>query len=124
LEAVVTWSYDLLAPAEADLFDRLAVFAGAIPLAAIEAVCADADLPATRIAGLLGELVDKSMVVVQRSEHEVRYRLLETMRDFGAERLAVRGLADAIRQTHAAHYLALAQTEGERARGAGEAEAV
>ncbi|WP_205855800.1 BTAD domain-containing putative transcriptional regulator, partial [Phytoactinopolyspora endophytica] len=78
LEAVVAWSYDLLAADEADLFDRLAVFAGAAPLQAIEAVCADSHLPTWKIAGLLGELVDKSMVVAQHDGDDLRYRLLDT----------------------------------------------
>lgn len=120
----MTWSYELLAPAEADLFDRLGVFAGAVSLAAIEAVCTDEHLPPAAIAGLLGELVDKSMVVVQRGDHEVRYRLLETMRDFGMNRLLQRGIVGSVRRAHATYYLALAEAEGEHVRGGGEAQAV
>lgn len=124
LEAVVAWSYQLLAPEEADLFDRLAVFAGAVPLSAVEALCADDTLPRASIAGLLGELVDKSMVVVQRDGAAVRYRLLDTMRDFASRRLQDRGIAQDVRRAHAAHYLVVAETQGERVRGAQEAQAV
>ncbi|PSL04622.1 putative ATPase [Haloactinopolyspora alba] len=123
LEAVVAWSYELLAPEEADLFDRLAVFAGAVPLASVEAVCSAGHLPHTAIAGLLGELVDKSMVVVQRDGEDVRYRLLDTMRDFGLRRLEDRGLADALRRAHAAHHVTLAETQARRSRGPEEPEA-
>lgn len=124
LEAVVAWSYDLLAPQEADLFDRLAVFAGPAPLAAVERVCGDERLPRATIAGLLGELVDKSMVVVQHDGGDVRYRLLDTMRDFGLRRLEQRDLAEAMRAAHAAHHVALAELHGPRVRGPAEPEAV
>ncbi|GAB2742249.1 BTAD domain-containing putative transcriptional regulator [Salinifilum aidingensis] len=124
LEAVVAWSYDLLAPGEADLFDRLAVFASAVPLVTVEGVCCDEQLPREVIAGLLGELVDKSMVVVQRDGDAVRYRLLDTMRDFGLCRLEERGIAEAMRRSHAAHHVALAELHGPRARGPAEPEAV
>jgi len=119
----VSWSYDLLAPEEADLFDRLAVFAGAVPLTAVEAVCADEHLPQEEVAGLLSELVDKSMVVVQRDD-DVRYRLLDTMQAFGQRRLEARGLSGALQRTHAAYHVALAETEGNRTRGSQEPAAV
>ena len=124
LEAVVAWSYDLLAPEEADLFDRLAVFAGAVPLPTIEVVCDDGGLPREAIAGLLGELVDKSMVVVQREGEDVRYRLLDTMREFGLRRLEDRGIVDKLRHAHAAHHVALAEREGGRVQGPEESAAV
>lgn len=124
LQAVVAWSYELLAPEEADLFDRLAVFAGAVPLVAIEVVCGDGHLPREAIAGLLGELVDKSMVVVQRDGENVRYRLLDTMREFGLRRLEDRGLLNTLRRAHAAHHVTLAETQGIRVEGPGEPEAV
>lgn len=124
LETVVKWSYDLLAPQEADLFDRLAVFAGAVGLIPIESICADRQLPAKTIAGLLGELVDKSMVTVQRDQHGTRYRLLETMREFGLRRLRNRQLDNRLQQAHARYYLGLAELEGNRTRGIAEPQAV
>jgi predicted ATPase/DNA-binding SARP family transcriptional activator len=124
LEAVVAWSYDLLEPREADLFDRLAVFAGAVPLDGAEEVCAGDDLPRDEIAGLLGELVDKSMVVVQRDGDQVRYRLLDTMRDFGTRRLERRGITEQLRRMHAHHHVTVAETQGARVRGPEEPAAV
>lgn len=123
LQAVVGWSYDLLAPAEADLFDRLAVFAGAFPLAAVEEVCSSDGVARADVAGLLGELVDKSMVVVQRTGEDVRYRLLDTMREFALGRLDERGITEDLRRAHAAHYRALAETQGARIRGPEEQQA-
>ena len=124
LEAVVAWSYDLLAPAEAELFDRLSVFASAFPLPAAEEVCAGGSIEKSDVAGLIGELVDKSMVVVQRDDEEVRYRLLDTMRDFGTERLSEAGSTGEVRRAHAAHYVALAEARGAEVRGAEERTAV
>lgn len=125
LQAVVSWSYDLLAPAEAELFDRLSAFAGAFPLAAAEELCAGGAIARADVAGLLGELVDKSMVTVQRAAGgSVRYRLLDTLRDFGVRRLAEAGATDTYRQAHAAYHLGLAEAFGPEVRGPGERAAV
>lgn len=124
LQAVVAWSYDLLEPSEADLFDRLAVFAGAAPLTAIEQVCSDDEVSHDEIAGLVGELVDKSMVVVHHHGNDVAYRLLDTMRDFGLRRLEQRGMTEALRRSHAAYHVWMAETQGARVCGPEEADAV
>jgi predicted ATPase len=76
------------------------------------------------VAGLLSELVDKSMVVVERDGGTVRYRLLDTLREFGAERLSEGGASGAYRQAHAAYYLSLAEELGPAVRGPEEGEAV
>lgn len=125
LQAVVAWSYDLLDEPEARLFDRLSVFAGGFRLAAAEEVCAGSDSVAgSGVAGLLSELVDKSMVVVERDEGAVRYRLLDTLRAFGARRLADRTATDSLRRAHADYHLGLAQRLGPRVRRTDEPEAV
>src|SRR5262249_41289423 len=81
LRAAIDWSYDLLAEPERTLLRRLSVFAGGWTLEAAEAVCADENLAADAVLELLAHLVDKSLVLVEESgEGEVRYRLLETMR--------------------------------------------
>jgi predicted ATPase/DNA-binding SARP family transcriptional activator len=95
LRAVVAWSWDLLSDAERTLVERLSVFpAGATPHSA-EAVCADAD-----VLDLLTSLVDKSLL--QPSDH--RYRMLETIREYGQERLAERGDLERVRDVHARYF--------------------
>jgi predicted ATPase len=92
LRAMVDWSYALLTDREALLFDRLSVFAGRFTLPAAEEVAAGDPLASFEVAGLLAELADKSLVSVDRTEDR-RYRLLDTLRAYGAERLEVAGTA-------------------------------
>ncbi len=117
LETVVSWSFELLEEREARLFARLSVFAGPFSLEAVERVCAGDELEAAEVAGVLAELVDKSMVSVERRDGTVRYRLLDTLRDYGAARLAEAGAADRLRQAHADYHLALAEQLGDMVRG-------
>jgi predicted ATPase/class 3 adenylate cyclase len=111
LTAAVGWSYELLTGAERVLLGRLSVFAGGFDLAAVEAVCGSGDLDVLDVADLLGSLVDKSLVVAERAEETLRYRLLETIRLFAAERLAEAGEeeAAAVTAAHCAHFLAAAE---------------
>ena len=111
LRATVGWSYALLTGAEQVLLGRLSVFAGGFGLDAAEAVCASGDLDALDIADLLGSLVDKSLVVAEPAGGSLRYRLLETIRLFAAERLveAGDGAAAAAAAAHCAHFLAVAE---------------
>jgi predicted ATPase len=82
LRAAVDWSYSLLAAAERVLLGRLSVFAGSFDLAAAEAVARSGAIDAVEVAGLLGSLVDKSLVVADPAGTALRYRLLETIRLF------------------------------------------
>jgi predicted ATPase/DNA-binding SARP family transcriptional activator len=102
LHATIAWSYDLLDEPDRRLFRRLAVFAGGSTLDAAEAVC-DASLDG------MASLVDKSLV--QRSEiaGEPRFTMLETVREFAREHLRASGEEAALRQRHAAHFLALSE---------------
>lgn len=109
LRATVDWSYELLEPAEALLFDRLSVFAGGFDLAAAEDVCAGDGLAPGQLAGLIGALVDKSMVLAEHGATSSRFRLLETLREYGAERLAARGGRAELARAHAHHYVRLAE---------------
>jgi predicted ATPase/DNA-binding SARP family transcriptional activator len=105
LRAVVEWSWELLAPAERLLAERFSVFpAGATP-SAVAAVCADGRLPAVDVDELLSSLVDKSLL--QPLAGGTRLRMLETIREYGAEQLARRGEAGGLRRRHAAHYSGL-----------------
>ena len=106
LQAAVDWSYDLLGPAERTLLARLSTFAGGFTLDAAEGVCVGGSIAAGGIALLLGSLVAKSLVVVSAQERTTRYRLLETIRLYAAERLAESGEADAVRGCHRDWYRA------------------
>ncbi len=115
LQATVDWSFELLAPPERAVLNRLSVFPGAFELEAAEAVCSDEALPAADIADALGSLVNKSLVMAQRSSGSVRYSLLETIRQYGSERLRAAGGQDALHRTRAAHaqfYLQFAESAG------------
>ncbi len=107
LRALVDWSYDLLQPTEQAALQRLAVFAGGLDLAAAEAVCADEEVELDDVMDLLGSLVEKSLVVMEQRESAGRYRLLETIREYAAEKLADSGEDRATAARHCEHYFAL-----------------
>jgi predicted ATPase/class 3 adenylate cyclase len=111
LEATVDWSYSLLTAAERQLLRRLSVFAEGFDLAAAEAVCGFGDIEVFEVTELLGSLVDKSLVVAEQAGGEVRYRLLETIRQFAGERLAQAGRDDAasVAAAHSGYYLSVAE---------------
>ena len=116
LRATLDWSHDLLSAPERALFRRLSVFAGGWTLAAAEAVCAGADgegIAPDEVLGLLIGLVDKSLVTAdEQPDGSVRYRLLETLRQYARERLAAGGEGEAVRRRHAAYFLGLAEAAG------------
>lgn len=109
LRTAIDWSYDLCTPQERRLWARLSVFAGTFDLPSAERVCADGELPAEEVVEALIGLVDKS-VVRRLGEDDGRYRLLDTLREYGAGRLArtePARAAEAVRRRHFAHYDAL-----------------
>ncbi|MFI7425640.1 BTAD domain-containing putative transcriptional regulator [Micromonospora sp. NPDC049836] len=103
LRAVVEWSWELLDDAERRLARRFTVLAGGATLEAAERICG---LPTAEFVDALTGLVDKSFVELNAG----RYRMLETVRAFCAERLTEAGEADRLRRAHAAYFLALAWT--------------
>jgi non-specific serine/threonine protein kinase len=106
----VDWSYGLLSPAEQLLFDRLSVFAGGFTLEAAEAVCADGEIARDQVLDLLLRLVDKSLVLADGEVGGVTwYRLLETLRQYGHERLMLRENVNSLEERHAAFYLLLTE---------------
>ncbi|WP_430382488.1 BTAD domain-containing putative transcriptional regulator [Streptomyces sp. P10-4] len=112
LRAVVDWSWDLLDSGERDVLARLSVFAGGCDLAAAEAVCGPAALDA------LGSLVDKSLVVAApAADGGMRYRLLETVAEYAAERLAETGRRREAERAHLTYYRELARTTDPLLRG-------
>ncbi|HEY3059594.1 MAG TPA: helix-turn-helix domain-containing protein, partial [Chloroflexota bacterium] len=104
LRATIDWSYDLLTDSERRLFQQLAVFAGGFTLSAAETVCRGAGLAAVEILAHVSRLVDRSLVISDPGDgtEPTRYRLLETLRAYGLERLAERGELDQVRARHAA----------------------
>jgi predicted ATPase/class 3 adenylate cyclase len=108
LQTTVDWSYQLLTGAEQVLFDRLSVFAGGFDLPAAESICNAQPLDEADVFDLLASLVDKSMIIADRGADETRYRLLETLRQFAAERLAETGSVDELRDRHLSHYIGVA----------------
>jgi len=120
LRAAVEWSYDLLEDPERLLFERLSVFAGSFGLEVAEAVCADDELPADDVLDRLAGLVSKSLVSrLPDQDGSARYRLLETLRDYAADRLADRGDDVALRQRHAEAVTAVAEEVGAELEGQG-----
>jgi predicted ATPase len=107
LRATVEWSYSLLNTAEQRLLGRLSVFAESFDLDAAEAVCGFGDIELFDVAGLLGSLVDKSLVAAEPAGPALRYRLLETIRQFAAEQITE---AAAVAVAHCAHFLSVAET--------------
>ncbi len=109
LQATIDWSYKLLAEKERALLRRLSVFAGGCTLGAAEAVCADGEVNDSEILDLLSQLVDKSLVLKEEQGREARYRLLETIRQYGQERLIEAGEAVALRERHLDFFLKIAE---------------
>jgi predicted ATPase/DNA-binding CsgD family transcriptional regulator/Tfp pilus assembly protein PilF len=109
LRATVDWSYELLDEAEQMLLRRLAVFSG-WNLDMAEQVCSDEAMPADAVLGLLISLIDKSLVVLDgEAAGDARYRLLDTIREYAAERLQAAGEKDALALRHRDCVLALVE---------------
>jgi len=108
LRATVDWSFQLLEEADRRLFRRLAVFAGGFTVAAAEAVCAGDGLRPEGVMDGLFRLVDRSLVVAAGGQ-PARFRLLETLRAYGQERLAEAGEAEAVTGRHAVWFQDLAE---------------
>jgi predicted ATPase/serine/threonine protein kinase len=110
LRGAIDWSYGLLTGPEQRLFARLSVFVSGCTLEAVEAVCnAKKDLELDALEGM-ASLVDKSLLQhLERVEGEPRFTMLDTIREYGLERLAASGEESAIRRAHAAYCLVLAE---------------
>jgi len=121
LRAAIQWSYELLTPAEQDVFAQLAVFVGGFDLEAAEHVCAPTS-GGGAVPDLLANLVDKSMVQIV-DLRQSRYRILETLGEFGLEELANRGSGDDVRRRHTAWYVDVAERSASGLAGPDEGEA-
>jgi predicted ATPase len=111
LRTAIGWSHELCSPQERLLWARLSVFAGSFDLAAVEQVCSGGDLPAEEVVEHLIALVDKSVVLRVDGDDGTggRYRLLDTIRQYGAEWLVQTGGAAACRRRHRDHHVVLAE---------------
>ncbi|MGY1984008.1 ATP-binding protein [Nocardia gipuzkoensis] len=109
LRALIDWSYELCSPTEQLLWARLSVFVGGFTLHAAEDVCAGHDLPRAQVLDLIDHLVAQSVVVLVPAEDQTRYRLLETIREYGWQRVTEGGEGSALRDRHRDYYLAFAE---------------
>src|SRR4051794_25050435 len=108
LRGTLEWSHDLLTEPEQVLLRRLSVFPGSFTLEAMEAVCGAPPLQRTALFDLLAKLVEKSLVVAQKTAGGTRYRQLEAVRQFGSEKLDRAGEAGQLSAAHGAYFLAFA----------------
>ncbi|MFD2415559.1 ATP-binding protein [Amycolatopsis pigmentata] len=108
LRALMDWSYDLCSPQERQLWARLSVFPGDFDLSAAEATCSGPGLPRESIIDVLDDLVAKSVVSVRPRSPAARYHMLETVRQYGRERLNRDGLGRVVQRRHRDYYLRLA----------------
>ena len=115
LRGAIDWSYELLDDDERAMFSGLGVFPADFDYEAVQSVCGTDDPGGGAVVRLLPRLVDKSLVSAT-GRGTCRYRLLETIRTYAAERLAASGAEPAARRRHAAHYLALAEQAAEQLR--------
>ncbi|MBT3270980.1 hypothetical protein HN371_27815 [Candidatus Poribacteria bacterium] len=124
LAALVDWSVRLLDEDQQALFCRLAVFMGGFTAEAAEAVGAFDDVDAWDVLDLLMQLVDKSLVVVEESASGQRYRMLETLREYGLDRALETGQAHDARRCHAEYFAAWVAELVDDCRGPREVETV
>jgi predicted ATPase/DNA-binding CsgD family transcriptional regulator len=104
LRAALDWSYALTTDEERTLWQRLSVFPGSFDLSAVEGVCVGDPLRGERVVDALDGLVDKSVISAIRSGTQIRYRMLESVRDYGLEKLRSRGEEAPLRMRHRDHF--------------------
>jgi predicted ATPase/DNA-binding CsgD family transcriptional regulator len=121
LLALLDWGHALLTEPEQVLLRRLSIFSGGWLLDAAEAVCAGDGLEKSAVVPLLLQLVDKSHVMADHEDGDVRYRLLETLRQYAAEKLKQAGEERALRVRHLAYFVELAEHAEDRLWGPDEA---
>ncbi len=122
LKRVIDWSHDHLETSARQVLRRMSVFAGGCTLEAAEAVCRGETVEEWELLDVLTTLVDKSLIERGIEDGEsgarVRFRMLETVREYARERLAEAGEVAAVQERHRDHFLALAELAGARLRGA------
>jgi predicted ATPase/DNA-binding SARP family transcriptional activator len=117
LRATIDWSYDLLPPTDRALFPMLSVFAGSFSLQAAEVVCSVGAMVVGDVLGGLSNLARKSLVQVEKNDFEIRYRLMDTIRQYGQEKLNETGQLAVLSNRHREFYLDLAERAAPQLRG-------
>ena len=110
LRSLIDWSHELLNEPERVLWRRLSQFAGGWTLAAAKAVCSAPPLLREDVPELMARLVEKSLVVLDTQSEEPRYRLLETIREYGLEKLMAADELQSTRERHLRHFVDQAET--------------
>lgn len=110
LRAAIDWSYDLLSQAEKTVFQRLSIFVDGWTVDAAQCICSDANTNSQLVLDLLTQLINKSLVVTQEEFGKIRYRMLETIRQYANEKLVELGESDSLRDRHLRYFLNLAET--------------
>jgi predicted ATPase/DNA-binding SARP family transcriptional activator len=121
LRAVIDWSWELLTDAERVVLGRLAVFSGGVSLEAAERVCAGEGAGPEQVLELLTSLTEKSLLLTE-SDGAPRYRMIGTIKEYAAYRLAETGEADLARHAHLAYFTELTETAEPYLRRAGQLE--
>jgi predicted ATPase/DNA-binding SARP family transcriptional activator len=118
LRATVDWSYNLLSAPERILLQRLSVFAGGWTLEAAEEISADQGVNKTEVLNLLSQLVNKSILLVERStDTGLRYRILETIRQYAVDKLVETGESERLHTRHLAYFVVFAERIEDGLRG-------
>lgn len=121
LMALIDWSFALCSTVEQTLWGRLSVFAGSFTLTAAESVCGGDEVQVDEIVDLVDALVRKSILIVERSGEQTRYRLLETLREYGRDRLVQTATASHWQMAHLDYFQHLADRSFEEWCGPGQA---
>jgi predicted ATPase len=109
LHAAIDWSYDLLSPVEQTLFRRLSVFVNGWTLDAAQSICSDADINSEAILDLLNQLCNKSLVIAEEKKSGMRYRILETIRQYAHEKLVAASEKELTHARHLSYFCQLAE---------------
>ena len=120
LRALIDWSHDLLSPEEKILFRRLAVFHGGRTLEAVEDVCSGDGIAQALVLDLLGRLIDKSLLLTEKQNGIMVYRILDTIRHYAQDELIKSGETERIRDRHALYFLKLAERAEPELQGPGQ----
>jgi predicted ATPase/class 3 adenylate cyclase len=119
LRALIDWGYNLLTVTEQQLFRRLSVFLGGWTLEAVETICTGDGIDELEVLDLLAALVDKSLVVMEEGEeNRLRYRLLETLRQYGQEKLLAANEATEYERRYRSYFTNLVETAEPHLQGA------
>ncbi|QZS52689.1 protein kinase domain-containing protein [Rhodococcus opacus] len=119
LRGAIDWSFNLCSPEEQALWTRMSVFAGGFDFDAVESVCTDPEI-VPDVFEIISSLVEKSVISTVQSGSTVRYKLLESIKDYAAEKLAEQGDEDTWRRNHRDYFLRLAERSESQSLGSGQ----